>query len=103
MVSLATFYPDGHYDHENPRDYFSELLSTRFRWHGYHMQPDGEGQNGTIVGPMVVSAVIDDLENMVTDMVGSLTLDWSASTDVELERWKADWAQYRLSDTNDVR
>lgn len=90
-VSLATYYPEGHFDRENPRDYFSELIASRFRWHRYRIETAGQGHGGTIVGPMVVGAVIDDLEQMVVDMVTSLTIDWEASTDVRLERWKEEW------------
>lgn len=91
LVSLATYYPEGHFDRENPRDYFSELIASRFRWHRYHIETAGKGRSGTIVGPIVVGAVIDDLEEMVVDMVTSLTLDWEASTDTEIERWKREW------------
>jgi hypothetical protein len=92
LVSLATFYPPGHFDAENPRDYFSGLISSRFRWHRYHVETAGQGLGGTIVGPMVVAAVISDLEGMVVDMVTSLTLNWEESTDVVLENWKKDWS-----------
>lgn len=91
VVSLAMYYPEGHFDRENPRDYFSELIASRFRWHRYHIETSGQGRGGTIVGPMVVGAVIDDLEQMVVDMVMSLTLDWEASADVDLEHWKEEW------------
>jgi hypothetical protein len=93
LVSLATYYPEGHFDRENPRDYFSELIASRFRWHRYHIETAGKGLSGTIVGPMVVGAVISDLEEMVVEMVTSLTLDWESAIDVELERWKDNWAR----------
>lgn len=92
LVSLATYYPVGHFDRENPRDYFSELIASRFRWHRYHIETAGKGRGGTIVGPMVAGAVIGNLEEMVADMVTSLTLDWEAPVDLTLERWKDDWA-----------
>ncbi|MFA5910651.1 MAG: hypothetical protein WC815_17870 [Vicinamibacterales bacterium] len=98
LVSLATFYPPGHFDAENPRDYFSELIASRFRWHRYHIETAGQGLGGTIVGPMVVGSVLTDLEGMVVDLVTSLTLNWEASTDVALEEWKKDWS--RLDDSD---
>lgn len=98
LVSLATFYPPGHFDSENPRDYFSSLISSRFRWHRYHIETAGQGLGGTIVGPMGATAVMTDLEGMVVDLVTSLTLDWEADTDVVLEDWKKDWA--RLGDSD---
>lgn len=98
LVSLANFYPVGHFDAENPRDYFSELIASRFRWHRYHIETEGQGLGGTIVGPMVVAAVLTDLEGMVIDLVTSLTLNWEASTDVALEDWKKDWLRLNDSD-----
>ncbi len=87
LVSLATYYPEGHFDAENPRDYFSELIASRFRWHRYHIETAGREHSGTIVGPMVVAAVMTDLEGMTVDVVTSLTLDWEASTDGRTSRF----------------
>jgi hypothetical protein len=101
VVSLARYYPEGHFDRDNPRDYFSELMASRFRWHRYHIETAGQGRGGTIVGPMVVGAVIDDLEQMVVDIVTSLTLDWEASTDVEPEQWKKDWKAQPVESSDD--
>ncbi len=98
VVSLATYYPEGHFDSENPRDYFSELIASRFRWHTYHLETEGKGRSGTLVGPMVVGAVIHDLELMIVDVVTSLTQDWEAAVDTDLERWKGDWTSRERGD-----
>jgi hypothetical protein len=91
LANLAAHYPSGHFDVPNPRDYISELIATRFRWHRYRHEPDGHGKNGTIVHPMVAASVLFDAETMVAEMVGSLTLDWSASTDYDFRAWREEW------------
>jgi hypothetical protein len=89
LVSLAEYYPTGHFETDNPRDYFSELIATRFRWHRYHHEPDGAGQNGTMVNVMVGGSVIDDVGTMVEEMVRSLTID--SMTPDEWKKWETNW------------
>lgn len=91
LANLATRYPAGHFDVSDPRDYLSELIATRFRWHRYHHEPDGHGRNGAIVLPMIAASVLTDAEGMVAELVRSLTLDWSASTDYDFRAWKEEW------------
>ena len=92
LVKLAGYYPPRHFETDNPKDYFSELISTRFRWHRYHHEPDGHGKNGTIVNTLVAGSTLDDVERMVTDMVTSLTLDWSAPCD-----WRSEWDTAKMN------
>lgn len=95
IVSLATYYPEGHFDRENPRDYFSDLIASRFRWHRYHIETEGQGRGGTIVGTMVVGSVIADLEQMIDDIVTSFSLsmilDWGSTPNDALEQWRREW------------
>ena len=91
MASLATYYPPGHFDRANPRDYISELIATRFQWHHYHHEPHGRGRDGTIVRTLVVGSVVADVEKMIEDAVGSLTLDWSGESGFDFNEWRADW------------
>jgi hypothetical protein len=92
LVTLAAYYPAGHFDRDDPRDYFSELIATRFRWHRYHAEPHGKGRNGTIVHTMVAGSVLADVEQMVKDMVVSLMLDWSVPEEDDLFNvWRAEW------------
>jgi hypothetical protein len=95
LTFLAAYYPPGHFDRENPKDYISELIATRFRWQRYRHEPDGAGQNGTIVHTLVAGSVMADVGQMIVEMVGSLTLDWAdaGSGDFSFESWKADWEQ----------
>jgi len=91
LLSMASYYPAGHFDRENPRDYISELIATRFRWHRYHYEPHGSGKNGTIVNTLVAGSVLADAENMVEEMVCSLTLAGSPDDFQKFESWKTDW------------
>lgn len=91
LVGLARYYPEGHFDGDNPRDYFSQLISSRFRWHRYHNEVGCMGTGGTIVGPMVSAEVIGDTEEMVAQMVRSLTFDESIEHGFDLKTWERDW------------
>jgi hypothetical protein len=91
VLTLAQYYPEGHFDGDNPRDYFSDLIAARFRWHRYHHSTFGIGQSGTIVGPLAASDVITDLEEIIEDLVFSLTVDWESKTDSAFQNWRSDW------------
>lgn len=91
LATLATYFPAGHFDHEKPRDYISELISTRSRWHYYHAEPHGHGEDGTIVHVLVARAVLSDVERMIAEMVHSLTLDWEGSGPFNFDQWDSDW------------
>lgn len=91
LLTLARFYPDGHFDGEDPRDYFSELIASRFRWHRYHHSTSGMASSGTIVGPLAASDVIADVEEMIEDLVCSLTIDWEAGSDSDFQSWRSKW------------
>jgi hypothetical protein len=102
LASLATYYPAGHFDRENPRDYISELLATRFRWHRYRHERHGKGKNGTIVQTLVAGSVLADVERMIEEMVGSLTLDWSGETSL-FGQWKMEWERGDHIDSQGLR
>jgi hypothetical protein len=93
LANLAARYPAGHFDEPDQRDYISELIATRFRWHRYRHEPDGHGRSGTIVHPLVAASVLADVERMIAEMVESLTLDWAASTDYDYRAWCEEWSQ----------
>jgi hypothetical protein len=91
LVSLAMYYPEGHFDKENPRDYFSELITSRFRWHRYHIETSGQESGGTITGVLVGGSVINDLQEMIVDIVTSLVMQSSASDNFDMELWREKW------------
>jgi hypothetical protein len=91
MVILAGFYPQGHFDGENPRDYFTELISTRYRWHNLHLSTRGLGFSGTICSTMASGDVISDAEKMIEEMVLSLWVNWEAGPNDKYKAWLSDW------------
>ncbi len=91
MVNLAIFYPDGHFDNENPGDYFTELIASRFRWHRSHHATEGHRWSGTIVGTMTGASVISDVEQMVADMVGSLVFGETVEGRFDWDAWRDAW------------
>jgi hypothetical protein len=85
LVALAGYCPAGHFDTESPKDYISALIATRYRWHRYHFEPHGHGQNGTI-NVMVAGATMADAKRMITDMVLSLMDEWPGFV-----AWRTEW------------
>ena len=88
LVGLASFYPRGHFGASGADEYFHEATRSRFKWHHEHLEPDGPGAGGAIVGPIAADNVIADLEDMVVELVRSLTQhleDFNFT--VWLERW----------------
>ena len=89
LVGLASFYPRGNFGASGADEYFHEATRSRFEWHRKHLEPDGPGTGGTIVGPIAAGKVVADLEEMVIEMVRSLTQDEdNFNFTVWLERWR---------------
>jgi hypothetical protein len=98
LESLAGYYPPNHFDSMNPRDYFSEVIAARARWHRHIAEPSGHGKDGTIVHTVVAGAVLADVERMVAQLVHSLTLNWADTGHTEFSRWETDWYAVRAVD-----
>jgi hypothetical protein len=89
LMALAVFYPANHFGDRPAAQYFDEQLSARAWWHRAHMEPDGPGSGGTMIGPMVAARMAADLSQMVVDIVTSLDIDPGRQS--EFENWKASW------------
>lgn len=74
LLRLSRFYDPRQFDGA-PEAFFSDLIASRFRWHRAHLEPEGPGTGGTIIGPLAASAVMGDVQSMVDDMVSTLTRD----------------------------
>jgi hypothetical protein len=74
------------------------VIAARFRWHRHVAEPEGHGQNGTIVNVLVARAVLSDVERMVAQMVHSLTLEWEDGAQTQFTRWETDWFEPRTVD-----
>jgi len=88
LVTLATWYPPGHFGGREPQDYINAVTASRFTWHRAHLEPNGIGAGGTIIGTMVGGCVMDDLERMVLDVVSSLAVHLD---NFDFTRWKQEW------------
>ena len=81
LVILAGNYASDQFGNQTSTEYFSDVVSSRFRWHRTIAEPEGPGSGGTIVNLMVCSGVTSDVEKMVEDVVSSLVglddeFDW---------------------------
>ncbi len=88
LVTLTSWYPKNQFSEREPNDYINGVITSRYLWHRSHMEPLGGGTGGTIVGPLVAGAVLEDLERMITEMVDSLHMHLS---DFDFVLWKQQW------------
>ena len=93
LIELSTFYPKGHFNEKHPKEYFNELISSRFLWHRLVLEPDGIGNGGTIVTTLAGGNVMEDLKRMVIDMVGSLLHPYEIDEQINLDNWKKEWLE----------
>lgn len=93
LETLASYYPVDHLEGQRARDYLSEVVASRFRWHRVHLSTEGQGSSGTIVGPMAAASVAADLSRMIDDMVSSLTVfEWN-NPEFDLVAWRNSWEE----------
>lgn len=90
-VELASQYPPGHFDGADPKDFLSEQLASRARWHYYCHSTGGIGRSGTIVQVSTASAVLGEVERMIEEAVLSLTAATLTGPDAEISRWLDAW------------
>jgi len=88
LVTLATWYPAGHFGGREPQDYVNAVTASRFTWHRAHLEPNGIGTGSAIIGTMVGGCVMDDLERMVLDVVSSFAMHLD---DFDFTHWKQEW------------
>lgn len=88
LVGLAKYFSPNAFDGEEPHEFFSEIISSRFRWHRVHAEPEGPGTGGTIVRTICGGSVLADVESMIVDMVLSLIDD---SDEYSWKHWKRQW------------
>ena len=89
LVTLSNYYSKKQFGNQSPEEYFSEIISSRFRWHTIIAEPNGPGTGGTIVSIIVGRSVMADLEKMVEDMVSALIgFDDSFDLDSWVKRWR---------------
>ncbi len=89
LVRLASRYPEDHFGNQGAANYMNSVIASRFEWHRAHMEPDGAGTGGTIVGEMASGYVISDVEDMIGHMVFSLTV--LQMLEFDYDQWEARW------------
>ena len=88
LVTLANYYSPECFGDQSPQEFFSEIISSRFRLYSALAEPDGPGTGGTIARIRRVLSRIDDIEKIIEDMVAEL---WEESYSSEYEDWQKRW------------
>ena len=91
LIELSTFYPKGHFNNQTPKNYFHELISSRFQLHRLVLEPYGMGEGGTIVSTMTGGNVMNDLKELIIDMVNSLLWAYETDEQIDLNVWREEW------------
>ena len=85
LVKLAAFFPKGAFGSGDKHEFFSEIISSKFKWHRSLTETQFAG--GTIAGVICGGAVSSEVEKMVEDMVQTLLYSeyslWKT--------WKKEW------------
>lgn len=91
LIELSTFYPKGHFNNQIPQRYFSELISSKFHWHWFMLEPSGSGTGGRMVSILAGGSVMEELKQMIIDMVTSLHEKYVIDEKIDLDKWKNNW------------
>ena len=87
LVTLANYYSPNCFGDQSPQDFFSEIISSRYRLHAIIAEPHGPGTGGTIVGVLSMGNLISDIENIIEAMVSGL---WEERYS-KYEDWQKRW------------
>lgn len=91
LVELATFYPKGHFNNLHPKDYFNEIVSSKFIHHKLILEPNGIGTGDYLVDVITGSIVWSELKKMVFDIVNALWPIDDKEKKRKLIEWKDKW------------
>jgi hypothetical protein len=86
LNELSSFYPYKHFE-EEPKKYFNELISAKYKWHRHIRETFGFGRNGTIVSTMAAGIVIVEVDKMVVEMVAELDIKY----EICFRKWLTKW------------
>ena len=87
LVTLATFYSPEYFKDQSPQEFFSEIISARYRFHSIIVEPYGPNTGGTIRGIRYGLEITKDIENLIEAMVYGL---WEERYS-EYEDWQELW------------
>lgn len=91
LLELSNFYPKGHFDKKAPKEYFREIISSRFSLHYNILEPDGAGNNGTIVSTLAGGNVMEELKDLILNMVSALMFGHINEEKFDFNKWKKEW------------
>ncbi len=91
LTELATFYPKGHFNNQNPKDYFNEIVSLKFIHHKLIYEPNGIGTGDYLVDVIIGSIIWYELKKMVSDIVNVLWPINDTKKSHNLNKWKQRW------------
>lgn len=92
LVTLANYYSPECFRNQSPQDFFSEIISTRYRLHAIVAEPHGPGTGGTIVGILSMGNLISDLEKIIEDMISGLWVERRS----EYKNWQKRWRSAKI-------
>lgn len=88
LVTLAAdYYVPECFGNQSPQEFFSEIISSRYRLYSIIAEPDGPGTGGTIVPIRKQSSLIADVEKLVEILVEG---NWEERYS-EYEDWQKRW------------
>ena len=93
LVTLATnYYVPECFGNQSAQEFFSEIISSRYRLYSVIAEPDGPGTGGTIVPIKKQSSLIADIEKLVEMLVEG---NW-AERYSEYEDWRKRWRREEI-------
>jgi len=90
LVVLARYCSPGKFPTKKPQEYFSEIISSRFKWHKITVEPLGNDADLSTLDIMCSARVMGDVEIMIEN----ISMGIVASSDPEFERnsWSTQWS-----------
>ena len=90
LVTLANYYSPECFGDQSPQEFFSEIISSRFRLYSALAVPYGPGTGGTIAKIRWGLSLIDDIERIIEDMVAGLCEEPYYEYDNWQKRWRSE-------------
>ncbi|WP_417367335.1 HNH endonuclease signature motif containing protein [Flavobacterium beibuense] len=91
LIELSTFFPKGHFNNLHPKIYFNNILAEKYMWHRLLLEPEGAGTGGSIVPVLLGGKIMDVLNELVVNMVESLSFPYLMEGDLNIKEWIESW------------
>ena len=92
LVTLANYYSPDCFGDQSPQEFFSEIISSRYRLYAIIVEPYGPGTGGTMVGILSMGNLISDIEKIIEDMVFGLCKERYS----EYKNWQKRWRSAKI-------